>query len=119
MDPSLNLFCLPPTPTFESQAKILIAASEANIAHIESQIRDLESLRNRERGIIARLRMAIAPVHKLPAELLAEIFRSAKWPRGSVTDMLPDRKSRIQRVQRLSQVCSYWRSVAHNTPRLW
>ncbi|KAF7357405.1 hypothetical protein MSAN_01336500 [Mycena sanguinolenta] len=55
---------LPLTQTFESQAKILIKASEDNIARIESQIRGLERLRDQERGNIARLRMAIAPVSK-------------------------------------------------------
>ncbi|KAJ7046477.1 hypothetical protein C8F04DRAFT_1064426 [Mycena alexandri] len=62
-------------PSFETHAKLLIAASEASIARIESQIKDLERLRDRERGIVVRLRAAITPVHKLPAELLVEIFR--------------------------------------------
>ncbi|KAF8194311.1 hypothetical protein K438DRAFT_1588137, partial [Mycena galopus ATCC 62051] len=119
MDPSLNLFCLPPTPTFESQAKILIAASEANIARIESQIRDLEHLRNWERGIIARLRMAIAPVHKLPAELLAEIFLYTKdSSKGIASPFTPSQRC-IRSVHALTHVCAYWRSIAHSTPRLW
>ncbi|KAJ7366293.1 hypothetical protein DFH08DRAFT_165253 [Mycena albidolilacea] len=101
------------SPNFESLAKILIEASEANIARIESQIRDLERLRDQERGLITRLRVAIAPIHKLPAEILVEIFRLAldTW---SYT-----RKQRIQKVQALSHVCAYWRRVAHTTPRLW
>jgi hypothetical protein len=101
------------SPNFESLAKILIEASEANIARIESQIRDLERLRDQERGLITRLRVAIAPIHKLPAEILVEIFRLAldTW-----TYM---RKQRIQKVQALSHVCAYWRRVAHTTPRLW
>ncbi|KAJ7465091.1 hypothetical protein FB451DRAFT_429401 [Mycena latifolia] len=94
------------TRSFEAQAKSLIAASEANIARIESQIRDLIRLRDRERGVIARLRQAIAPVHKLPAELLVEIFRSV--PSEEITQILA-----------LSQVCAYWRQVAHTTPQLW
>ncbi|KAJ7505815.1 hypothetical protein B0H11DRAFT_1976312 [Mycena galericulata] len=98
---------------FESQAKSLIAASEANIARIESQIRDLVRLRDRERGIVARLRAAIAPIHKLPAELLAEIFLLA-------TEQISlSRKQAIKKVQVLTRVCAYWRQVAHTTPRLW
>ncbi|KAJ7922326.1 hypothetical protein B0H13DRAFT_125182 [Mycena leptocephala] len=101
----------PATSNFESQAKSLIAASEANIARIESQIRDLERLRDRERGIIARLRMAIAPIHKLPAELLVEIFLLV---RSHVT-FPENREKKIP----LSQVCAYWRRVAYTTPHLW
>ncbi|KAJ7726503.1 hypothetical protein B0H16DRAFT_1894741 [Mycena metata] len=109
---------LPSTPSFESHTKLLIEASEAKIARIESQIRDLECLRARERGIVARLRAAIAPVHKLPAELLAEIFRykcSSDWygPYGSPI------YSEAKKVQALTHVCVYWRQVAINTPRLW
>ncbi|KAF7357404.1 F-box domain-containing protein [Mycena sanguinolenta] len=110
---------LPSTPTFESQVKILIKASEDNIARIESQIRDLECLRDRERGNIARLRMAIAPVSKLPVELLADIFRRVCATNPFTLSMLRDRKRQIQKVQALSQVCAYWRRVAHATPQLW
>ncbi|KAJ7366292.1 hypothetical protein DFH08DRAFT_165238 [Mycena albidolilacea] len=114
-DSTLALGQMSPTsPNFESIARILIAASEANIARIESQMKDLERLRDRERGIIARLRIAIAPVHKLPAELLAEIFLLALD-----SDFTLVRKEHIQKVQALSHVCAYWRCVAHTTPRLW
>ncbi|KAJ7868734.1 hypothetical protein B0H14DRAFT_2728697 [Mycena olivaceomarginata] len=107
-DSTLALGQMSPTsPNFESIARILIAASEANIARIESQMKDLERLRDRERGIIARLRIAIAPVHKLPAELLAEIF------------LLALDSGFTLKVQALSHVCAYWRCVAHTTPRLW
>ncbi|KAJ7465089.1 hypothetical protein FB451DRAFT_1402805 [Mycena latifolia] len=97
---------------FEQQAKSLIAAAEANIARIESQIRDLERLRDRERGLVARLRLAIAPIHKLPAELLVEIFRIV----GGVP---MTRNRQIKQLHALSQVSSYWRKLAHTTPQLW
>ncbi|KAJ7145047.1 hypothetical protein C8R46DRAFT_1199911 [Mycena filopes] len=101
------------TPGFERYAKLLIEASEANIARIESQIRDLECLRARERGIIARLRIAISPVHKLPAELLVEVFRY------TCSDYTYNNTQTIKRVQALSHVCAHWRQVAIATPRLW
>ncbi|KAJ7726511.1 hypothetical protein B0H16DRAFT_1894746 [Mycena metata] len=104
----MDLVQLESTPSFESHARLLIEASEANIARIESQIRDLERLRDRERAIVARLRAAIAPVHKLPAELLVEIFRyHCSYP------------SIVKKVQALSHVCVYWRRVAITTPQLW
>ncbi|KAJ6492753.1 hypothetical protein C8R47DRAFT_420815 [Mycena vitilis] len=90
------------TRSFEQHAKSLIQASEANIARIESQIRDLLRLRDQERGIIASLKLAIAPVRKVPAEILAEIF--LHYAGGVLT---------------ISQVCAHWRQVACTTPRLW
>ncbi|KAJ7162935.1 hypothetical protein C8R46DRAFT_1221736 [Mycena filopes] len=104
---------IPDILSFESQAKLLIQASEANIARIESQIRDLERLRDRERGILTRLRSAIAPVHKLPAELLVEVFRY------TCDDPTFDHPSTIKKVQALTHVCAYWRRVAITTPQLW
>ncbi|KAK7023099.1 hypothetical protein R3P38DRAFT_2957515 [Favolaschia claudopus] len=105
---------LPSAGAFETHAKALIDIAEANITRIESQIRDLERLRDRERGIVAHLRMAIAPIKKLPAELLVEIFLL-------VRDSYPDlpEKNRIRRTQELSHVCAFWRSVALTTPQLW
>ncbi|KAJ7046484.1 hypothetical protein C8F04DRAFT_1387988 [Mycena alexandri] len=82
------------SPNFESHTEILTEASKANAAHI---------------GIVARLQAVIAPVHKLPAELLAEIFRFH-------CDPFP---FTIGKVQSLSHVCGYWRRVAITTPRLW
>ncbi|KAJ7162977.1 hypothetical protein C8R46DRAFT_1193623 [Mycena filopes] len=109
---------LPPNLSFESQAKILIEASEANIARIESQIRDLERLRDRERGTIAQLRMAIAPVRKMPAELLVKIFLET-----CVLDLFHRyrlyNKEAMKQVQTLSHVCAHWRQIAITTPRLW
>ncbi|KAJ7776758.1 hypothetical protein DFH07DRAFT_951375 [Mycena maculata] len=102
------------TADFEWLARNLIAAAEENIARIESQIRDLIRLRDRERGTIARLRIAIAPIHKLPAELLAEIFLLVANNGYGMT-----RWETINEVQVLTQVCAYWRQVAHTTPRLW
>jgi hypothetical protein len=59
--------------------------------------------------------MAIAPIHKLPAELLVEIFLLV---RSDVT--FPEhRKKKIRKLHALSQVCAYWRRVAYTTPHLW
>ncbi|KAJ6455424.1 hypothetical protein C8R45DRAFT_1188081 [Mycena sanguinolenta] len=86
------------------------------ILRVSSQTRDLECLRDRERGINvnAQLRAAIAPVHQLPAELLTEIFLIVLEDTYHFS-----RRDRIEKVQALCQVCAYWRRVAHTAPRLW
>ncbi|KAK7065066.1 hypothetical protein R3P38DRAFT_3250522 [Favolaschia claudopus] len=108
-----NAVAVPPSPpcqqcgskSFEAQVKALIAAAEEKIALIDSQIRDLQCMRDREYGQIASLKLVIAPIRKLPNELLMEIFCRAVWC--------------VQSALWLSQVCKHWRQLAHATPALW
>ncbi|KAF7354740.1 F-box domain-containing protein [Mycena sanguinolenta] len=79
-----------------------IEESELKIASLESQIA-------RERACSAALRHLFSPIHTLPVELLAEIFDLA----------IPGEQRHVRDALRISQVCSYWRHVAHSTPRLW
>ncbi|KAK7023100.1 F-box domain-containing protein [Favolaschia claudopus] len=74
----------------------------------------LERQREHERSIIARLRKAIAPVNKLPPELLAEIFLAVRDSYRKENG-----RERIRKIQALSQICSYWRRAALTTPRLY
>ncbi|KAJ7082969.1 hypothetical protein C8R44DRAFT_58137 [Mycena epipterygia] len=97
------------TTSFEQQAKSLIAAAEENIARIDSQIKDLMCLRDRERGLITALRLVIAPIRKLPSELLVQIFlHSLSSFRPSIKDVL-----------KLCHVCALWKQLAYRTPGLW
>ncbi|KAK7048071.1 hypothetical protein R3P38DRAFT_2867227 [Favolaschia claudopus] len=91
--------------TFEEQVKCLIAASEEKIGRLEVQVRDLLCIRDRERGLVATLKLIIAPIRKLPAELLTEIFLYTGVTKRDVI--------------RISHVCAYWRQLSHNTPALW
>ncbi|KAJ7166340.1 hypothetical protein C8R43DRAFT_1232390 [Mycena crocata] len=100
------------TCSFEQHAKSLIQASEANIARIDSQIRDLMRLRDRERGLITALKLVIAPIRKLPAEILVEIFLH-------YLDIWWYSRNDLKRVLTLSHVCAHWRQIACTTPQLW
>ncbi|KAJ7292757.1 hypothetical protein C8J57DRAFT_1490247 [Mycena rebaudengoi] len=102
------------TASFEKHARELIREAETNIARLDSQIRDLECLRDKERGVIASLRMVLVPIRKLPVELLREIFMLSVEHRPSWMIV-----QSIKEILGLSQVCAHWRRVAHNTPRLW
>ncbi|KAJ6516640.1 hypothetical protein C8R47DRAFT_1268071 [Mycena vitilis] len=71
-----------------------------------------------------------APIRCLPAEILVSIFQLCEQPREWSEELvLPeswDREAK-QELRRLagghllplSQVCSRWRQIAHNTPTLW
>ncbi|KAJ6466473.1 hypothetical protein C8R45DRAFT_1021858, partial [Mycena sanguinolenta] len=54
------------------------------------------------------LKYLLSPIYTLPAEMLAEIF-----------ERTIDEDTHIMDVFRVSQVCSDWRQIAHNIPRLW
>ncbi|KAJ7606075.1 hypothetical protein FB45DRAFT_462850 [Roridomyces roridus] len=106
---------------FESKAKQLILAAEANVARIESQIRDLLRLRDRERGVIASLKQVISPIRKLPAELLVEIFSIVAGVGTTEPEWLLRRSTSpaLRKVLVISQVCAHWRQLACTTPQLW
>ncbi|KAJ7046486.1 hypothetical protein C8F04DRAFT_1064448 [Mycena alexandri] len=95
------------TSSLERQAKAVSRASEENVIRIDSQIRDLLRLREQERGLITALKLVVAPIKKLPAELLVEIFsHSMEWPY-------------IESALRLCHVCAHWRQIASTVPALW
>ncbi|KAJ7166335.1 hypothetical protein C8R43DRAFT_1162772 [Mycena crocata] len=108
---------------FETHVKSLMKASKDTISGIDSQMRDLARLRERERGIIATLRSAIVPVHKLPAELLVETFLNvvpgATYDTWAFTGLGIRDKEVVAATLILSQVSAYWRKIAITTPRLW
>ncbi|KAJ7982919.1 hypothetical protein DFH06DRAFT_712552 [Mycena polygramma] len=92
----------------ESASKIV--SLESQIAALEAQLATLAELRDRERATVAALRDLIAPVRKLPVELLVEIL--------ILSVHLTDSRH-TKDAFRVAQVCSRWRRVAHTTPRLW
>ncbi|KAF8205747.1 hypothetical protein K438DRAFT_521882 [Mycena galopus ATCC 62051] len=120
-----DLFGSPALVSVENQVKALIAAAEANIERLTAKIRELNSRRDRERSILATLRLMVVPIGKLPTELLVEIFKLAvKTPflliDGTLgMDCASSARASLRDLLRLSQVSSYWRQIIHNMPPLW
>ncbi|KAJ7035689.1 hypothetical protein C8F04DRAFT_1233620 [Mycena alexandri] len=115
---------------FKNQVKALIEATEANIARLTTQIHELTCLRAKECSVVARLRTLIAPIGRLPTELLVEVFKIVvETPifNSQASLVLPVRKSlysadssaALGKVLCLSQVSPHWRQIIHGTPRLW
>ncbi|KAJ7024329.1 hypothetical protein C8F04DRAFT_1132158 [Mycena alexandri] len=110
----------------ENQAKSLIEVAEANIRQLTTQIGELTRVRERERSVLATLRLFILPIGKLPPELLVEIFKIVVHTPLIVDSNMPswglipgDSGPALQKVLRLSQVSPYWRQLVHSTPQLW
>ncbi|KAJ7137784.1 hypothetical protein C8R44DRAFT_766180 [Mycena epipterygia] len=123
------LFGSPGLTNVENQVKGLIAAAEANIERLTGQIHELNCMRDRERSILATLRLMVVPIGKLPTELLVEIFKFAVHiplfhnyvnrhnPCGSAFN--PEAPTVFRKVLCLSQVGPYWRQIVNSTPQLW
>ncbi|KAJ7137833.1 hypothetical protein C8R44DRAFT_847910 [Mycena epipterygia] len=125
------LFDSPGLTNFElDQVKDLIETAEANIERLTAQIRELSCMRDKERGILSMLRAMVAPIRKLPTELLVEIFKFAVHTpffhnnpidrHDPCTSMFnEDAHTVFRQVLCLSQVSPYWRQIVHSTPQLW
>ncbi|KAJ7062286.1 hypothetical protein C8F01DRAFT_1024464, partial [Mycena amicta] len=103
------------SPNFESMARDLLRATEANLARMKSQIQDLICLCDRDRSLIAALKLVLAPVRKLPAELLVQIFHNSVASLGEKASG----RSQLADVLRLCEVCPHWRHLILHTPHLW
>ncbi|KAF7363844.1 F-box domain-containing protein [Mycena sanguinolenta] len=120
--PSFNptLFGSPSLASVENQVKGLIATAEANIERLTTQIRELNLLREKERSILATLRLMVVPIGKLPTELLVEIFKLVVGSPDYPTCYFEDKaRATLHSVLCLSQVSPYWRQIVHNAPQLW
>ncbi|KAJ7137824.1 hypothetical protein C8R44DRAFT_766284 [Mycena epipterygia] len=114
----------------ENQVKGLIEAAEVNIERLTVQIRELSYMRDKERDILSTLRAMVAPIRKLPTELLVAIFKFAVHTplfdnnpinrHDPCTSMFnTDAYAVLPKVLRLSHVSPYWRQIVHSTPQLW
>ncbi|KAK0200073.1 hypothetical protein DFS33DRAFT_216412 [Desarmillaria ectypa] len=100
--------------------KSAILAMEGDIQSIDDQMHHLEALRARlfaERSQavaeLAKYRSFIAPVRRLPNEILSEIFSFACTVMSDSVDIV----NGVPWV--LSRVCSLWRSICLSSPHLW
>ncbi|KAJ7748715.1 hypothetical protein B0H14DRAFT_3603993 [Mycena olivaceomarginata] len=84
---SLSQMLTAMSPNFESLAKIFIEASEANIACIESQIRDLERLRDRD-DYMACMKGWLERLAPMPIAINLEISGKARDTGEALMDII-------------------------------
>ncbi|KAL0576981.1 hypothetical protein V5O48_004991 [Marasmius crinis-equi] len=87
---------------------------EIEIQKLKATILTLETLQTGVRKAMERYGTLLAPVHRLPSDVLLEIF-------GHLCERNQlDRNYRmLPAVSTLASVCSRWREVAISTPVLW
>ncbi|KAJ8092878.1 hypothetical protein PM082_023511 [Marasmius tenuissimus] len=88
---------------------------DVEINRLKASIVLLEGKRNQLSSTITKYRASLSPVHRLPPEILAEIFKGCRCEisHGSIWPSVPP--SSVV----LSMVCGRWREVALSTTALW
>jgi hypothetical protein len=95
------------------KSKPELAAYGREIAKLSSALIAMENAQTELKSYQERLTSLLAPIRKLPAELLSKIFEHC-----AATSKFGLRRVSIP-ARVYSQVCSFWRSVARSTLSLW
>ncbi|KII88525.1 hypothetical protein PLICRDRAFT_110496, partial [Plicaturopsis crispa FD-325 SS-3] len=91
-------------------AREIVDRRREDLARIDEQIDDLRQRRERLVESLDDHAALLAPIRRLPPEILSEIFFHV-MPTMLTVD------SRMAPV--LGQVCAYWRHVFFSSPKLW
>ena len=82
------------------------------IARLQSAVVSLQSHRDAAKDYVSRLKSLRAPIHRLPNDILVEIFTYL------CADTILNTCVYLPQL-RFSQVCKYWQSLFNNSPLLW
>ena len=94
-------------------------SNEDSPEHLRQSIDDqLESLEKTARTLKLR-RNTLAPISRLPPEIIAIIFSFLSLPREIAILLTGDNKQAHLAWLRVSHVCHRWREIALNQPRFW
>jgi hypothetical protein len=109
-----------------SMVRDTISTAQARISHVDSEIARLmdsvEDLQHRRSALLTYTQnhtVLIAPIRRLPPEILSYIFiqcRDIRWLDPEAC-FLPPRLDKTPLL--LGTICSRWRSISLSTPRLW
>jgi len=121
--PIPNDHVLPPVEQFQihevlSRAQDQLATLDLDIARAKAIYDALLTKREKLRSRMERLQAMVAPQKSLPDEILAEIFvLAASRAAIAIPPILTHYRDICPWI--LTRVCSRWRLVALNEPRLW
>ncbi|KAJ7153890.1 hypothetical protein C8R43DRAFT_1235295 [Mycena crocata] len=90
-----------------------LASLSDELARLEALIRDLSSQRDKVQESIELQRALIAPIRRLPDDVLRELFLAC-LPTHRNAAMSP-----VEPPLLLCRICSVWRALALATPMLW
>lgn len=99
-----------------AKVKGSLESLDREISSVQNLLASLQTKRDHHTLRIEQLSAAIAPHKLIPSEILAEIMSLAASGEGI---QLPPPWNTVPLPWRLGQVCSRWRNIALNEPRIW
>ncbi|KAF8870727.1 hypothetical protein BD779DRAFT_1416568, partial [Infundibulicybe gibba] len=96
-----------------------IRSSESMVSLIQVMIEDLEEREAKLLDLISKHKAAISPLRSFPPELLAEIFEQYVCVCIPMVHVHPLLRRSESPPLKLMGICSQWRRVVLDTPRLW
>jgi hypothetical protein len=90
------------------------ARKEASV--MRGHIRQLQNDERELQHCIEQCQSLLSPIRRLPNEILSEVFGRCATP--NIISTAPVFKNTVHGL-RIASVCSYWRTIALLTPRLW
>ncbi|KAF8439930.1 hypothetical protein L210DRAFT_3645879 [Boletus edulis BED1] len=94
-----------------------LATIQDHVTRLKACLADMEGHQAHTEDTLVKLHAALAPIKRLPPELLSEIFEHCLDGSNAVLFSGTARHSEAPLL--LGRVCRSWRTVAHATPRLW
>ncbi|KAJ7147819.1 hypothetical protein C8R43DRAFT_1009675 [Mycena crocata] len=115
---------LPSDPSYYhsqiASSTAVLARYETEIEKAEKILQDLRFNRARVQDYVAGCRAVVAPVRRLPPEILCEIFVSFSLSLRKTTNHTEELDNLAKsNLMHLSNVCSNWHKLITGTPRLW
>ncbi|KAL0070586.1 hypothetical protein AAF712_002425 [Marasmius tenuissimus] len=98
------------------EAQKELRSREIEINKLKADLLMLENERDQLKNRVETFRALLAPVHRLPTELLASILKYAAEC-GDIHEQITPTEA--PRIVTLSMVCSRWREITLSTPSLW
>ncbi|KAJ6496094.1 hypothetical protein C8R45DRAFT_1211783 [Mycena sanguinolenta] len=106
----------PPPPNLSSIVSVLAAGVRQNDndkAKLKDELSRLESRRSALEPYYLDCRSLLAPIHRLPSEILTDIFQLCRLSKPQVS------ASNREPLLLVSQVCILWHTLVMGTPSLW
>ncbi|KAL0064146.1 hypothetical protein AAF712_008868 [Marasmius tenuissimus] len=95
-----------------SDAEKDLNSYDLEVSKLKAAILMLEARQTGLKKAMEKYRSLLAPIRRLPSEVLLEIFSCFCEESYIVEDMVPE-------AQKLSSVCRHWREIVTSAPGLW
>lgn len=95
-----------------------LATIQDQVEHLKKRLADMEHRQVQTKDTLVKLHATLAPIKRLPPELLSEIFEQC-LDVGNPRVLFSMTARNKEAPLLLGYVCRSWRAIAHATPRLW